>query len=307
MGRDARSRSGVSIDLCFPGEPEAERLLLAANECIKNSEFADAERLYCEALALGTSDEMRATLLSNLCSSLAHQQRWDDALVLAQECVELRPEWPRSHWCEGSALEGVGQHRAALAAFERALQLDPHDPEFAAAVAEMEIWRHDVPAPRLFGTVAFTFSQQQAGGHPVVTRVRQGSKAELAGVEVADTILEVDRVNVENAAEDDIASRLSGVLGSPVALVLARPGEAGTIRLALVVDRDIVKEQSCAYGCGYMSSSVLQLEAHEGGECALKHQTSTSSTVRLFVYIHFHTPSVPSDHYRIGNRRVPGQ
>ncbi len=268
---DGRSRAGVSVDADFPGEPEQEtqRLLLAANECIKNSEFADAERLYVDALALETSEEMRATLLSNLCSALAHQQRWDDALVLAQECVELRPTWPRSHWCEGSALEGVGQHSAALAAYKRAAQLDPCDPEFAAAVAEME---EMAPALRSFGDVSFTFSLE-AGGRPVVTRVRRGSKAALAGVEVADAILEIDRVNVEAATEDEIASRLGGVLGAPVELVLAR---RGTIGLPLVVDRDIVKEQSCGYGCGYSSSSVLQLEAHEGEDCTLKHRTSNS-------------------------------
>jgi tetratricopeptide (TPR) repeat protein len=46
---------------------------------------------------------------------------------VARECVELRPEWPRSHWCKGSALEGVGRHGEALDAFKKALELDPEN------------------------------------------------------------------------------------------------------------------------------------------------------------------------------------
>ena len=119
---------GVSVELTFPAEPEAEKLLHAGNECIKNQRLAEAVRFYEDGLAHATDVELRAALLSNCCSALAHQQRWDDALQVAQKCVKLRPEWPRSHWCEGSALEGVGRQQEALDAFKRALHLDPEVP-----------------------------------------------------------------------------------------------------------------------------------------------------------------------------------
>lgn len=120
-------RSGVSTAVSFPDEPEAEKLLRAGNKAIAEQQYEKALDLYAAGLALARGVDLKATLISNRCSAYAYQERWAEALQLANECVELRPDWPRSFFCQGSALEGVGRLREALTAYEKAYALDPAD------------------------------------------------------------------------------------------------------------------------------------------------------------------------------------
>lgn len=119
--------TGISTVVSFPNEPEGERLLCVGNKAIIEKKYEEALRLYADGLAIARGVDLKATLISNRCSAFAYQEKWAEALVLANECVALRPDWPRAYFCQGSALEGVGSVSEALRAYEKALSLDPED------------------------------------------------------------------------------------------------------------------------------------------------------------------------------------
>ena len=54
------------------------------------------------------------------------------ALDDANACTQLRPTWPRGHACRGAAWEGMEKLPEALAAFKRAQELSPSNPELVS-------------------------------------------------------------------------------------------------------------------------------------------------------------------------------
>ena len=120
-------RTGISAVVSFPDEPEGERLLRAGNKAIAEQHYKEALKLYGDGLVIARGVDLKATFISNRCSAFAYQEKWAEALVLANECVAIRPDWPRSFFCQGSALEGVGRVREALQAYEKAMSLDAED------------------------------------------------------------------------------------------------------------------------------------------------------------------------------------
>ena len=64
-----------------------------------------------------------------LMSARARAGQWAMALDDANACTQLRPTWPRGHACRGAALEGMNNLPEALAAFKRAQDLSPSNPE----------------------------------------------------------------------------------------------------------------------------------------------------------------------------------
>ncbi|KAJ1480275.1 hypothetical protein T484DRAFT_1562123, partial [Baffinella frigidus] len=76
-------------------------------------------------------------LLSNRSSAFAHVGNWAGSLDDAENCIAIRPTWPRGHACKGAALEGLARHEDALAAFEVALELDPNSVELSLIIDDV--------------------------------------------------------------------------------------------------------------------------------------------------------------------------
>lgn len=81
----------------------------------------DAER----ALALAPDDSWAWSILAICKLSL---RRFDAAMADAQRAIETDPASAMAHGCHSWVLAYCGEYQAALTAFDRAMQLSPHDP-----------------------------------------------------------------------------------------------------------------------------------------------------------------------------------
>jgi len=106
--------------------PEQESLKERGNDALKSGDTPRAVALFTQALALtgGTTDG-RAILLSNRCAALLTVQSYDEALVDADECVQLAPKWPKGWARRGAALFGQREFERAGQAYRTAAGRTP--------------------------------------------------------------------------------------------------------------------------------------------------------------------------------------
>ncbi|KAJ1470023.1 hypothetical protein T484DRAFT_1849471, partial [Baffinella frigidus] len=103
----------------------------AGNTALVAQEFEKAAQVYTHALDRGDAGDLEPVLLSNRSSAFAHLEMWTEALIDAERCVVLKPQWSRSHaW--------VGRKQEAMAAFRYALSVDPDNEELQLIVLEIE-------------------------------------------------------------------------------------------------------------------------------------------------------------------------
>ena len=121
------------------GMPAADEHNGAGNAALRDEDYEGAVGCYSQGLAECTETELRAILLSNRSSALAHLGRWESALEDSLACLRERPTWSRSHACHGAALEGLGRVVQALDAFETAERLDPDNSELSSICAELRL------------------------------------------------------------------------------------------------------------------------------------------------------------------------
>jgi len=103
-------------------EQQAADLKNAGNEAFKGGHFQEAVQLYTQALDL---DADNAVLFSNRSGALAAIGNYTQALVDAERCVALRPDWAKGYTRKASSLHGLKRFLAAVEAYEAALELDP--------------------------------------------------------------------------------------------------------------------------------------------------------------------------------------
>jgi len=103
-------------------EKQAEDLKHAGNEAFKASQYAEAVRLYTQALEL---DADNAVLFSNRSGALAAIGNYPQALVDADRAVAIRPDWAKGYTRKASSLHGLKRFLAAVEAYEEALELEP--------------------------------------------------------------------------------------------------------------------------------------------------------------------------------------
>ncbi|XP_044979569.1 ankyrin-1-like isoform X1 [Hordeum vulgare subsp. vulgare] len=119
-------------------DKKAELKSLAA-KAVDEKDYARASKLYSEAIKVDPKD---ATLYSN--RSLCHMRSGEahDALVDADACIKLRPDWPKGYCRKGAALTALKDHKESCDAYMAAVKLDPANQEvheaFWGAVAAMK-------------------------------------------------------------------------------------------------------------------------------------------------------------------------
>lgn len=121
------------------GQDKKAELKSLAAKAVEEKDYAGASKFYTEAIKVDPKD---ATLYSN--RSLCHLRIGEahDALVDADACIRLRPDWPKGYCRKGAALTALKDHKEACDAYMAAVKLDPANQEmheaFWEAVAAMK-------------------------------------------------------------------------------------------------------------------------------------------------------------------------
>ncbi|VAH95753.1 unnamed protein product [Triticum turgidum subsp. durum] len=125
---DASARKSSSEEKVIQ-DKKAELKSLGA-KAVEEKDYAGASKFYSEAVKVDPKD---ATLYSN--RSLCHLRIGDahDALVDADACIRLRPDWPKGYCRKGAALTVLKDHKEACDAYMAAVKLDPSNQELHEA------------------------------------------------------------------------------------------------------------------------------------------------------------------------------
>ena len=104
----------------YPGFPDIEQALKAAMAHQSRGEYAEAERLYREVLAVEPSQPIALHLLG----VLAHMAGQGElALELIRAAIQHAPDYVAAHNNLGNVLRDMGDLEAAGAAYQRSIAL----------------------------------------------------------------------------------------------------------------------------------------------------------------------------------------
>ncbi|CAB3376550.1 Hypothetical predicted protein [Cloeon dipterum] len=126
-------------ELEAPSElPAANRLLFLekvrqSNAACQSGDFANAIALYTEALLISPGHPV---LLSNRSAARIKLGDFQSALQDALAAREAEPRWPKAYFRQGVALQCLGRHGDALAAFSSGLGQDPKSTQLLNALIE---------------------------------------------------------------------------------------------------------------------------------------------------------------------------
>ncbi|XP_028273839.1 tetratricopeptide repeat protein 28 [Parambassis ranga] len=104
-----------------------------SNQACQQGEFALAVRLYSEAL---TADPQNCILYSNRSAAYLRLGQYSTALDDAIKARLINPKWPKAYFRQGVALQYLGRHADALAAFASGLAQDPKSLQLLVGMVE---------------------------------------------------------------------------------------------------------------------------------------------------------------------------
>jgi len=100
--------------------------IAAGNEAYKHGDFAAAAAAFSRAITCYSSvNAVPAALLSNRSAAYAGLQKYHEALRDADTCIHVKPQWSKGYSRRGNALHGLGRLDEAIAAYRKALHMDP--------------------------------------------------------------------------------------------------------------------------------------------------------------------------------------
>ncbi|XP_016519152.1 tetratricopeptide repeat protein 28 isoform X1 [Poecilia formosa] len=104
-----------------------------SNQACQQGEFVLAVRLYTEAL---TADPQNCILYSNRSAAYLRLGQHAKALDDAIKARLINPKWPKAYFRQGVALQYLGRHADALAAFASGLAQDPKSLQLLVGMVE---------------------------------------------------------------------------------------------------------------------------------------------------------------------------
>ncbi|XP_017931728.2 tetratricopeptide repeat protein 28 isoform X2 [Manacus vitellinus] len=104
-----------------------------SNQACHDGDFHTAIVLYNEALGV---DPQNCILYSNRSAAYMKIQQYDKALDDAIKARLLNPKWPKAYFRQGVALQYLGRHADALAAFASGLAQDPKSLQLLVGMVE---------------------------------------------------------------------------------------------------------------------------------------------------------------------------
>uniref|UniRef100_A0A3P8W3N1 Tetratricopeptide repeat protein 28 n=1 Tax=Cynoglossus semilaevis TaxID=244447 RepID=A0A3P8W3N1_CYNSE len=104
-----------------------------SNQACQQGEYALAVHLYSEAL---TADPQNCILYSNRSAAYLRLGQYSTALDDAIKARLINPKWPKAYFRQGVALQYLGRHADALAAFASGLAQDPKSLQLLVGMVE---------------------------------------------------------------------------------------------------------------------------------------------------------------------------
>ncbi|XP_071946339.1 tetratricopeptide repeat protein 28-like [Antedon mediterranea] len=104
-----------------------------SNEACQACDYPLAVSLYTEAIQLDPSNHV---LFSNRSAAYVKIKQYEDALQDAVHAKELNPKWSKAYYRQGVALQCLGRHADALAAFSSGLAQEPKSLQLLAGLIE---------------------------------------------------------------------------------------------------------------------------------------------------------------------------
>ncbi|CAG9861954.1 unnamed protein product [Phyllotreta striolata] len=117
--KDEEKKSYINPEL-------AEKEKELGNELFKKGDYATAVKHYTEAIKRNPDD---AKLYSNRAACYTKLAAFDLGLKDCDKCVELEPKFIKGWIRKGHILQGMQQSNKAIAAFQKALEIDPNNME----------------------------------------------------------------------------------------------------------------------------------------------------------------------------------
>ncbi|XP_029427963.1 tetratricopeptide repeat protein 28 isoform X2 [Rhinatrema bivittatum] len=129
----AKSFGGRSADEAMLSKAEFIDKVRQSNQACHDGDFHTAIDLYNEALVV---DPQNCILYSNRSAAFTKIQQYDKALDDAIKARLLNPKWPKAYFRQGVALQYLGRHADALAAFASGLAQDPKSLQLLVGMVE---------------------------------------------------------------------------------------------------------------------------------------------------------------------------
>ncbi|XP_069556867.1 tetratricopeptide repeat protein 28 isoform X1 [Brachyistius frenatus] len=129
-------RRSDRLSVCGPvalSKAEFLERVRRSNQACQQGEFALAVRLYGEAL---TADPQNCILYSNRSAAYLRLGQYSTALDDAIKARVINPKWPKAYFRQGVALQYLGRHADALAAFASGLAQDPKSLQLLVGMVE---------------------------------------------------------------------------------------------------------------------------------------------------------------------------
>jgi tetratricopeptide (TPR) repeat protein len=165
--------------------------------------------------------------------TLARMNRNHEAIAAFDRALALNPDFAPAWFNRGCALEPVGELVAARAAYERALQIDPHHPEAAAHLARLATRRADFASARTLAEQALALRPGQPTAELSLAAADLGEGAAALAVTRLRTLLaRADIGPLDRAlAEGQLGDALDAARDYPQAFTAYAASSASLLRL----------------------------------------------------------------------------
>ncbi|KAJ1492208.1 hypothetical protein T484DRAFT_1931603 [Baffinella frigidus] len=114
---------------------KAEELKAKGNDAFKGKRYRDAVDFYTRAISAGGL--LNHVLFSNRCACFVALEEYDSALIDANKCVALKPDWGKGYGRQGEVHLAKGDLDKAEAAYKKGLTVEPALGLLATGVAEV--------------------------------------------------------------------------------------------------------------------------------------------------------------------------
>lgn len=106
----------------YAGMAPGDVLYIDGNNVFKDGHYARASEYFKDALK---EDPKHGAAIRGLSNSYVQLKRYDDALRTIDRAIVLNPEFAGNYALRGIIYDHLGQHRLAMADYEKSLQMDP--------------------------------------------------------------------------------------------------------------------------------------------------------------------------------------